>query len=269
MVALPLARAVGRGGRVVGLDLSRGMLAVAAAKAAAEGLLAPGGPLELVEQDADAASFPHGSLDAITCSAALPFLTDTPRTLATWHSWLRPGGAGSSSRSSSSSSSSTSGCSCSSSSSSRGAGAGGGAGGGDGGLLAFNAFAAPNSPEFGIFLRLLADRHGIEVEDPCERLGSEERCAAAMAAAGFVDVQVVREEFDDTRPRSLEAFVDSWWRQCACSPFAPLDALLSPEQVEALRAEWVVLATASAAQRLVGGSVVNRPVTFVVTGRRP
>ena len=30
------------------------------------------------------------------------------------------------------------------------------------------------------------------MEDPCERLGSEERCRAAMAAAGFVDVQVRR-----------------------------------------------------------------------------
>ena len=50
MVALPLARAVGRAGRVVGLDLSGGMLAVARAKAEAEGLMAPHGPLELVEQ---------------------------------------------------------------------------------------------------------------------------------------------------------------------------------------------------------------------------
>ncbi|KAG2444692.1 hypothetical protein HXX76_001436 [Chlamydomonas incerta] len=237
MVALPLARAVGRAGRVVGLDLSGGMLAVARAKAQAEGLMAPHGPLELVEQDADVAAFPPGAFDAITCSAALPFLPDTPRSLATWRDWLRPGGAG--------------------------------GGSGSGGLLAFNAFAAPNTPEFGIFLRLLKDRHGIEVEDPCARLGSEERCGAAMAAAGFVDVQVTREEFDDTRPRPLDAFVEGWWRQCAGSPFAPLDALLRPEQVEALRVEFVAQATASAAQRLVGGSVVNRAVTFVVTGRRP
>ena len=80
--------------------------------------------------------------------------------------------------------------------------------------------------------------------------------------------QVVRDEFDDTRPRPLAAFVEGWWRQCASSPFAPLDALLSPGEVEALRQEFVEQATASAAQRVVGGSVVNRAVTFVVTGRR-
>ncbi len=47
---------------------------------------------KFVAGDAEDCTFGPDSFDAILCSSALPFFTDTPAALATWHSWLRPGG---------------------------------------------------------------------------------------------------------------------------------------------------------------------------------
>lgn len=104
LVTFPLARAVGPTGRVVGVDVSRGMLErarekLAAASAAAEGHEAA--PVELREGDFTHLSEidaimdvvqNHGGWDAITVCSAVPFIADVDAALRHWASLLRPGG---------------------------------------------------------------------------------------------------------------------------------------------------------------------------------
>ncbi len=73
--------------RLVGIDLSPGMLAVARRRA--EGL---GREVELGLGDAQALEFPDGSFDSVVCTLALCSIADDRRALAEAHRVLRSGG---------------------------------------------------------------------------------------------------------------------------------------------------------------------------------
>ncbi len=74
-------------GRIVALDLSRKMLAVAAAK------LAPHrSRVALLRRRAEALPFPDDTFDAVTCLEALEFMMDPPAVLRELARVLRPGG---------------------------------------------------------------------------------------------------------------------------------------------------------------------------------
>jgi len=87
-VAIPVARLVGDQGKVVGVDISAGMLEQAAKAVAAASI----GNVELVGADAEALDYPLGSFDLAICCNALPYMTDGPAALRHWYSLLRPGG---------------------------------------------------------------------------------------------------------------------------------------------------------------------------------
>ncbi|MGO9512845.1 MAG: class I SAM-dependent methyltransferase [Steroidobacteraceae bacterium] len=87
-VAILAAQLVGERGRVVGVDISAGML-----DQAAEAIVAVGvGNVELIQADAETLDYSAGSFDLIFCCNALPYMTDVPAALRLWHSLLRPGG---------------------------------------------------------------------------------------------------------------------------------------------------------------------------------
>jgi len=88
IVAIASAKIVGSTGKVVGVDISSGMLQQAQAKIDAEGLQ----NVELVEADADYLNFPDNSFDAILCSSAIGYLTDIPAAMRSWYRFLRSGG---------------------------------------------------------------------------------------------------------------------------------------------------------------------------------
>lgn len=88
LAALAAAQRVGAGGRVVGVDLSAGMLAVARQAVEAAGAR----NVELVHADAEAQAFPAASFDVVLCVSSLPYLTDIPAALKAWHGLLKPGG---------------------------------------------------------------------------------------------------------------------------------------------------------------------------------
>lgn len=74
-------------GRVIGLDLSRKMLAQAAEK------LAPYGPrVALLHQSAEVLPFPDNTFDLVTCLEALEFMMDARVVLRELARVLRPGG---------------------------------------------------------------------------------------------------------------------------------------------------------------------------------
>ena len=88
MVAIKAAQIVGNEGRVIGIDISTGMLEVAKRKVEALGLT----NVEFQLADAETLDFPANSFDCILCSSALVWMSDLVRSLHLWHRFLRPGG---------------------------------------------------------------------------------------------------------------------------------------------------------------------------------
>jgi ubiquinone/menaquinone biosynthesis C-methylase UbiE len=82
------ARAVAPGGRVIGVDLTPAMLALARAKAAAQGVA----NVEFRHADFDQAYFRPESFDAVICAFGLFFFPDMPAALRKMWRFLRPGG---------------------------------------------------------------------------------------------------------------------------------------------------------------------------------
>lgn len=76
------ASLVGTSGRVVGIDVSRPMLAVAAAKTARL-------PIVLLEMDAQALAFRDESFDAVVCQLGLMFMPNAASALQEWTRVLR------------------------------------------------------------------------------------------------------------------------------------------------------------------------------------
>ncbi|HEV2071151.1 MAG TPA: class I SAM-dependent methyltransferase [Acidimicrobiales bacterium] len=86
--AATAARRVGRGGSVVGTDLSPQMLAIGKERAEIEGLA----NLEFRTMDAEWPDFPPASFDAVLCRLGLMFLPDLSGTLERISALLMPGG---------------------------------------------------------------------------------------------------------------------------------------------------------------------------------
>lgn len=88
LLALDAARRVGPAGSVVGVDVSAGMLSEANRKAEEAGLR----NATFVLGDAERLDFPPASFDRLTCASALVLMSDVPRALRHWLSFLKPGG---------------------------------------------------------------------------------------------------------------------------------------------------------------------------------
>jgi ubiquinone/menaquinone biosynthesis C-methylase UbiE len=87
-LAVALGQAVGASGRVMGIDLSEGMLARAAHNINKMALT----NVDLFTMDAEAPDFRSAYFDAVTCGFGLFFLPDMARALAQWRRVVRPGG---------------------------------------------------------------------------------------------------------------------------------------------------------------------------------
>lgn len=88
LVAITAAQIVGSSGRVVGVDIAKGMLEQAQKKIKTIGLK----NIELIEADADYLDFNDSSFDIIFCSSALMYLTDIQNSLQQWYRFLKPSG---------------------------------------------------------------------------------------------------------------------------------------------------------------------------------
>src|ERR1700691_1445175 len=86
--ALTAARAVGQSGRIVAVDMSPGMLAIARERDDAAGVH----NVELVESDAESLSLDAHSFDAALCRWGLMFMPDLDGVLRGMHRALKPGG---------------------------------------------------------------------------------------------------------------------------------------------------------------------------------
>src|SRR5579863_6414166 len=86
--ALTAARAVGPSGRVVAVDMSPAMLAVARERIDAAGLH----NVDLVESDAESLALDAHSFDAVLCRWGLMFMPDLDGVLRSMHRALKPGG---------------------------------------------------------------------------------------------------------------------------------------------------------------------------------
>lgn len=142
--ACAIARRVGPAGRVIGVDLSPGMLAQARRSLEAARIA----NVDLVEGDAtELRDVPASSFAAVVCSAGLLYMP-IAKALSAWHRVLKPNG-----------------------------------------VMAFSTMMA-GSPSAGRIFRACAATFGVDLKDPSEALGTEERCEAALEAAGFDRVEV-------------------------------------------------------------------------------
>lgn len=88
LVALNVAPQVGPIGKVIGIDVSDGMLAEARRKATDAQLH----NVTFQQADAEHLSFPEGSFDRVFCCSALVLMKDIPRALRRWREFLKPDG---------------------------------------------------------------------------------------------------------------------------------------------------------------------------------
>lgn len=88
IVALDAAQKVGSEGKVVGVDISTGMLNNAKQKLAESNLH----NVEFIEADAEELDFEDNSFDVVLCSLAVFYLTDIPAALRKWHRLLKKDG---------------------------------------------------------------------------------------------------------------------------------------------------------------------------------
>ncbi len=86
--ALTAARAVGQSGKVVAVDMSPGMLAIARERIDAAGLT----NVDLVESDAESLRLDPHSFDAVLCRWGLMFMPDLDGVVRGMHRALKPGG---------------------------------------------------------------------------------------------------------------------------------------------------------------------------------
>jgi ubiquinone/menaquinone biosynthesis C-methylase UbiE len=87
VVARVAAQRVGVTGRVIGIDLNPGMIAVARTLARPSGA-----PIEWLERSALDLGIEHGCVDAVLCQQGLQFFPDKPRAMREMRRVLRPGG---------------------------------------------------------------------------------------------------------------------------------------------------------------------------------
>lgn len=87
-IAFHAASQVGPTGKVIGVDISPGMLAQANSKLAAAELH----NLEFVLADAERLAFPANSFDRMYCASAFFCVLEPLATLRHWHALLKPGG---------------------------------------------------------------------------------------------------------------------------------------------------------------------------------
>lgn len=88
LVAIEAAQLVGPEGRVVGVDISPGMLSQVKQKIEAAGL----SNTEFLQADAETVNFPDNSFDVVLCCSALVYLRNIPAALRRWHRFLKPNG---------------------------------------------------------------------------------------------------------------------------------------------------------------------------------
>ena len=88
IVAIEAAQIVGATGRVIGVDISEGMLEIAQKKSDTLNL----NNTEFLLADAETVNFPANSFDHIFCSSAFIWMSDLISALKLWHQFLKPGG---------------------------------------------------------------------------------------------------------------------------------------------------------------------------------
>ena len=88
LVAIPAAKAVAPEGLIIGVDISKGMLAQAQDKILAEAI----GNLELIEADVESIDFNREQFDTIFCCSALVYISDISAMMDKIYRWLKPDG---------------------------------------------------------------------------------------------------------------------------------------------------------------------------------
>jgi len=201
VIPLLAANQIGASGKIIGMDISEEMIAVARRKIQSQETLESENCRETLDSviefrvgDAENLDFPDSSFDAVLCASSLFFIPDMNKALKEARRVLKPKG-----------------------------------------LVMFNTFA----PNFLQPLRQLwnerLQKHGIKLGSlPIHRLPDEATCEALLRGAGFTQIQIKAEQLGYFHP-SAE---DRWREISAGLEGAPLKKMPA-EQREQIHAEHV------------------------------
>lgn len=226
LVALQAAQEIGPTGRVLAVDLSTSMLEQAKAKAGAQGLVS----VETLAADIDTCTFLPGSIHAILCSSALPFLPDIPASLARWRGWLE--------RSS--------------------------------GRLVFNVPKGIGSRAFTLFAEVAAQEAGLLLVDPSSQFAQDAAVHEMLATAGYSRCELqVSNELNRRAAQTPEQWAAAAWQFCASSPFADVGRQVSAAQLERMRVQYLREAAELAVRYATSAGGIEEPYQMLWVMARP
>ncbi|BAZ07810.1 class I SAM-dependent methyltransferase [Calothrix sp. NIES-3974] len=198
-VTIAAAKIVGAQGRVIGVDMSVGMLQTAREKLFKLGLT----NVEFIEADVEEISeeqqqnyWTENSFDMVFCSLAVAYLADIPKFLRQCHRLLKPGGT-----------------------------------------LAFNAWEEKAFPPSIIF-REVAASYGVEIPNPNELLGSPQKCYAHVYQSGFQDIKIICEDFGWYFTPTLE-YAEGMWQINSQNAFGYQVNFLSEVKIQECKSKYI------------------------------
>ncbi|BDA51181.1 probable aklanonic acid methyltransferase DnrC at N-terminal half [Coccomyxa sp. Obi] len=177
--------------------------------------------VEFQLDDVETVTLPDHTFDFILCSNGMAYLQDIPAALKRFHGWLKPGGK-----------------------------------------LCFNNPLAPMMPLTETLISICMEKFGVAPEDAAVVLGNEDNIRAALTSTGFQDIQVTGTEEVKVSPDTTPGqFAENIFNMMERFPAAPLSQLLTQQQVEELRADYMVMAVPQAeALPQQDGGIVNQYV---------
>ena len=200
LVALGAAEKVGHQGKVIGVDISAGMLLEARRKLESsilENIEFIEADIEKVDFLPDIADFKfNDKFDVILCSLAACYLTDISSAFNKWYSWLKSDA-----------------------------------------YLALNAWEENAFPPSVVFRRV-AQIYGVEIPNPNAVLGTQQRCFELLEAANFKNIEIEEEENGWYFQDILET-AESLWNAHSKNVFGYQILQLPQEKLEQCKAEYI------------------------------
>lgn len=128
-----------------------------------------------------------------------------------------------------------------------------------GGVVAFSCLAE-TSPTSSFLFREVVQRYGINIPNPNELLGTQEKCCRMLGSIGFEEMEIAIEQFGFYLQDAEAA-----WNGNANSAFGLQEVHWSQQQLEQCKQEYLDAVKAAASEQ----DLWNDVTMFFVVGRKP
>lgn len=128
-----------------------------------------------------------------------------------------------------------------------------------GGIVAFSCLAE-TSPTSSVLFREVVQRYGINIPNPNELLGTQEKCCRMLGSIGFEEIEIAIEQFGFYLQDAEAA-----WNGNANSAFGLQEVPRSKQQWEHCKQEYLAAVKAAAKEQYLWDDITM----FFVVGRKP